>query len=325
MLLGTCVLIIHWTFNPDNCLNERKNFCWALVSHNCHFPSQVPPAHKGWSWSLRGHRSSWQIGNMFRTFFSMVGTTFAKHLYLIIVIFPLKMPHVHEVWSWSLRGHRSSWQLGNMIRTTVSMVGTTFAKHLNLIIVIFLLKMSQVHEVWSWSLRGHKPSWQLGNMFRTTVSMVGTSHNGPFPCRNAHCPWSLEFESKRTRCPLFMKFGVGPGLENLPNGNCELQSWDTFELWATRIGLKIFIYRDIISEIWYNGWLWIHWKLFEWEGETGLTILILQILWEILPKIGSKHVKGSKLGEGYLGGLKTEKNLVTARAALGKNRNYWLL
>ena len=112
---------------------------------------------------------------MFRTFFSMVGTTFAKHLYLIIVIFPLKMPHVHEVWSWSLRGHRSSWQLGNMIRTTVSMVGTTFAKHLNLIIVIFLLKVSQVHEVWSWSLRGHKPSWQLGNMFRTTVSTVGTT------------------------------------------------------------------------------------------------------------------------------------------------------
>ena len=42
----------------------------------------------------------------------------------------------------------------------------------------------------------------------------------------------------------------------------------------------------------------------------------------ILPKIGSKHVKGSKLGEGYLECLKTEKNLVTARAALG---NYWLL
>ena len=45
----------------------------------------------------------------------------------------------------------------------------------------------------------------------------------------------------------------------------------------------------------------------------------------ILPKIGSKHVKGSKLGEGDLGGLKRENNLVTARAALGKNRNYWLL
>ena len=53
--------------------------------------------------------------------------------------------------------------------------------------------------------------------------------------------------------------------------------------------------------------------------------MILQILWEIVPKIGSKHVKGSKSGEGDLGGLKRENNLVTARAALGKNRNYWLL
>ena len=90
-------------------------------------------------------------------------------------------------------------------------------------------------------------------MIRTTVSMVGTTLAKHLyliiVIFHVKMPTVLEFESKRTRCPLFMKFGVGPGLENLPNGNCELQSWDTFELWATRIGLKIFIYRDIISEI----------------------------------------------------------------------------
>ena len=107
-----------------------------------------------WSWSLRGHRSSWQLGNMNRTTVSMVETTFAKHLNLIIVIFLVKVSQVHEVWSWSLRGHKPSWQLGNMFRTTVSMVGTTLAKHLYLIIVIFHVKMPTVLEVWSLSLRG---------------------------------------------------------------------------------------------------------------------------------------------------------------------------
>ena len=85
---------------------------------------------------------------------SRVGTTFANHLYLQIIIFPVKIPPVPEDWSWILWGQGVILTGGMTFRAPKCIVETTFAKRLSLWNAISPVKMPPIHKVLSWSLPG---------------------------------------------------------------------------------------------------------------------------------------------------------------------------